>query len=358
VPELGASDLVPELRSPRLQANSDPPWGPLARTAPAVLALQRSIGNAAVSKLLDLPPHRANAAGSGDGSALVQRDPPTLPTLPPAGPGAVRVTIAPVKGTRTPDRTPNGMPDRIPPTLDHRIPIQIAGWFPLLGPITLEVEGSGGVNGEVLVNRSDKYELTKSEIVVLQGVKQTKPGSGGNLRLVAWLGEQQAATGNYFSVAALPRQMSFVVTKEFTGATRGFLAEDSWKSDSGSVSDLDEIEISECIAIPYKKDDFPHLPKQHSGYIRGAFLDRHELALAPIRKAQGVWHYHQTHMFWDHRTGAKDVPLEGSGYEVIHDVHGGFITTSKSGLGTTADGIASEAGAGSDLRTQSLATEV
>jgi len=229
-------------------AHSKPPsrspetWsaGPVSQEF-AILQLQRVIGNAAVQKLV----HAAS---------VVQRQP-----YPPSPITGLNVTIPQIRGPST----PKAMSDRIPPGVDIPLRIHVAGWYPLLDPVAVVVDGYGGANGEALLNGAEQAEFKATENAKLKGTKQTAPGSAGHLRLIAYVGMFQVGSSNTFSVSAIPRKMSFTLDHLLTGSNRGFVVKDTVKSDSGHTADLDEIEISEC--VDDIRDEFPGLPKTHSG---------------------------------------------------------------------------------------------
>jgi len=90
-------------------------------------------------------------------------------------------------------------------------------------------------------------------------------------------------------------------------------------------------------------------------------LDKHGVAIAGL-KSEGKDVVHQTFMFKDDRTGAVNIPMKKSGFQVIHEVKqkddksGLQVITSKKGADITATdpntdcksgAITSEAGAGS-----------
>jgi hypothetical protein len=256
-----------------------------------------------------------------------------------------QVTIPPIRGPLT----PKPMTDRIPPAVDIPLRIHIAGWFPLLDPVAIVVDGSGGSNGEALLNGAEQAEFKATETAKLTGVKQTAPGNAGHLRLIAYCGPFQVGLSSSFSVSAIPRKMGITLDYTLTGPKRGFVVKDTVHSDSGSTADLDQIELSECVEDI--KDDFSELTKSHSGYQKGTSTDEHSMDTSGL-KHTGSWRFKQTHKFNDPRSNSSDIPMESSGYLVSHDVSKTQIVTSKSGASTEAQGVKSDAGAGGVIQPQ------
>ena len=98
-------------------------------------------------------------------------------------------------------------------------------------------------------NGAASASLVATANVTLKGTAQTSVGSGGNLKLTAKQGGAVLATSAGFSVSAIPRDYTDTFVSLVTGARRGFVVQDGWKSDSasGSITDLDGAEISEMV---------------------------------------------------------------------------------------------------------------
>jgi hypothetical protein len=281
---------------------------------------------------------------------------PAAPAAPAPPPAAVALP-AHIRGSATPAAMAN---DRIPPRKGTTVHVGITGWTKSSPPIILSVDGGGGGNGSVTIDGKATRSLTSSRNVTLAGVEQTAPGNADNLVLTARKGGAVVATSSGFSVSSIPQNYKDVFHHKLTGAVRGFAVQDSWKSDSGAVADLDQTEISEQVEYTSSTGCFSGTGHSNSGYLPGDSFsqDSHSTPVA-ILTAVGQRIAQQTCEFKDKRTGATDIPMTRSGYTITRDVTakagGGFqIKTTKVGAATTANGIASAAGAGSITRTQDV----
>lgn len=99
----------------------------------------------------------------------------------------------------------------------------------------------------------------------------------------------------------------------------------------------------------------------NSGYLTAtAFtIDSHSTPVGLIVSMGGTIVAEQVSIFLDRRTGARDIPMRNSGYRVTRTVFRDattgvwILTTTKEGANTTANGFASNAGAGGPItRTQ------
>ncbi|HEV7828516.1 MAG TPA: hypothetical protein VGP04_06615, partial [Pseudonocardiaceae bacterium] len=116
-----------------------------------------------------------------------------------------------------------------------------------MSPVVIAVAGSGGANGTATVDGAASALVIAGGTVTLRGIAQTTPGNAGKLRLTASLGGRELASSNVFSVAAIPQDMVLTSMTPLTGARRGFIVTQTWSSDSGSVADLDEVQVSELV---------------------------------------------------------------------------------------------------------------
>ena len=329
------------------------------------------------SKIPLFPPERASQspgrgvpgardmedAPKGDGTSLTDQDAGVDVAPPAVVPQQVAPPVAPPPLALGPTATvpahiraassPAGMPDRIPPRVDTPVDVTIAGLAVPMRDVTLSIAGAGGGNGTATINGAATADLGASATVNLRGVVQTTPGKAGNLMLVASLGGTRLATSAGFSVSSIPQNWSVTLKAAVTGTERGIDVNNDWKSDSGNVADLDQAMRSEQVQYGAGTGCFAGVTGNNSGY-RAAnsppLVDHHA---APIGLLTGVGTIdaEQTFIFKDDRTGAVDIPARNSGYRLSRVVTAPTagtlsITTTKTGTTTTANGFASDAGAG------------
>ncbi len=253
--------------------------------------------------------------------------------------------------------TPAGMPDRIPPRVDTPINVQLE---PNLGSsgqqVTLAILNGSATNGTVTINGNATENITTTGNVNLRGGTQTAataaPGGGnaGNLRVVARVRTQDTARSNGFSVAAIPENWTQTFNSLVTGASRGIRVNDSWVSDSGVISDLDAVDISEEVDVASETGVFVGLGGgTTSSYLAATSftVDTHGTPVSRIT-GTGFQRLDQTSKFRDRRTGVTDIPMTNTGYNIDRDAVSGTgvvtFTTSKGGAAVTANGVASGAG--------------
>lgn len=264
--------------------------------------------------------------------------------------------------------TPAGMRDRIPPRVGTPIAIQVTPNLTGSGQaVTLAVDNQNANNGTVTIDGSATRVLTASGNVNLQGGTQTAPTAGfsadnaGKLHAVVQVRGQDTARSQGFSVAAIPVNWNLALDSLVTGTRRGIRVINSWTSDSGNLADLDAVERSEVVQYLPGTGIFTTPPgATNSGYINatlGAITDTHSTPVA-LLTGPGTVDANQAFQFRDRRTGAQDVPAPNSGYRIRRDVFiDGMvlrITTSKTGMGVTANGITVTAGAGAVSQTQNV----
>jgi hypothetical protein len=302
----------------------------------------------------------------GPGPQSVAQDPAVAqPPGPQAAGGDAKVAVT-LPSIRDP-RSPASMKDRIAPGVDTPVPVTISGGDGKT-PFDVSVDGNGGPNGTVTVNGAASASIagTGTTKVTLQGTKQTGIGHGGNLNLAVKQGGATLATSNGFSVSAIPRDYSDTFVSLLTGAKRGFIVQDGWKSDSStkSISDLDGAEISEMVEyhLPGTGCFKAATPGHNSSYLPADSLstDTHSRSTSELT-GPGTLVANQTCKFKDNRSGSTDIPMQNSGYVLTRavDFKPGSttalqITTSKVGTATSAKGIASDAGAGSITKSQDV----
>jgi hypothetical protein len=268
---------------------------------------------------------------------------------------AVAVTFSAVRGTFT----PTGSPDRIPPRVDTPVVINVAGWHPPMNFITLTVEGGNTNNGTASIDGGSSAQITQSGALNLRGLTQTMPGNAGNLRIVAQIGNRVVGRSASFSVSTIQKDVRVALQSEFTdanpstaGRTRGIGVNTFWGADSGNTADLDQLDFSEQVQYDPGTGDFGSISASNSGYlpaITQPLVDSH--GTDPGFTQPSTLVAHQTFTQNDLRTGATDLLVANSGFNISRNVvqvsPGVFdLTTSNTPAATSANGFASSAGSG------------
>lgn len=273
-----------------------------------------------------------------------------------AAPSGVSVTVpASIRAASTPGTMAQ---DRIPPGVDTPVAIAITG-FAGGGPVRLSVAGASAANGTVTIDGVATKDLVGSATVNLRGATQSSPGNAGKLNLIASQGGTEIGRSGGFSVSAVPQFYTDVFDHDLTGGRRGFVVQDGWESDSGSIADLDQADISEQVEVTTQTGCFAGLAGNVSSYLAANSLtqDTHSTPTATLTSA-GRRIAQQTCEFRDKRTGANDIPMRDSGYVLDRQcvkVGPGFrFIIKKIGTATTANGVPSGAGAGSIIRNQAV----
>jgi hypothetical protein len=325
--------------------------------ARAPAADKRAVGEAEREEGLIVDARGGDAGGAS-------RDEPGQPGAGSSAEGSngqgPRVFMARVRA----DTTPAGMPDRIPPRVNTPVMVAVAGLRPSMNPVTFSVDRAGGDSGSARVNGANRLEVTGDGIsnLRLSGVEQTSPGSDGELNLLAEQGETELARSNPFSVAAVPEYWSCGFKRLLTGEDRGFVVQDRWQSDSRSVTDLDQVSISEQVQVTEATGCFSGVGGSTSGYLTAdTFTTDTHSTPADVLTDTGRRVATQTSKFRDNRTGVTDMPMARSGYVVTRTVTRTVpiigtlrIQTRKVGRATTANRISSGAGFGSITRSQAV----
>ncbi|MGL4599206.1 MAG: hypothetical protein ACRCYO_16920 [Bacteroidia bacterium] len=269
----------------------------------------------------------------------------------PRGPAAA--AIGHVNGRHTPVAM---IQQRIPPRVNTGITVTVTN-----GPIRLIVDGQNASNGTVEIRGRNEIRLgSGTHRVNLKGVTQTSPGNGNNLRVQAFDGTTLLATSNTFSVSSIPQNWRCTLLRRLddpadpTSAV-GFVVQDRWNSDSGVVADLNEAQISERIESVGGTGPFAAIRNVNSGYLPANLFTEDTHSAAPRRalNSAGVLNQQQASMFLDRRTGAMDIPMTRSGYNLNFSITqrrrhpGSFIfELTKRGAAATALGVATAAGHG------------
>ncbi len=329
--------------------------------------MRPSAGNQQMQRVLSQAGQKGTSSG-GSGSPVLQRQPaPPRKQSPAPAPGAQpllqKVTIPEHIRART---TPDEMKaDRIIPGKETWVEVKLDGTPDPAAPVIFTIAGQGKDTGSATIDGKDTVEVSQSGSVTLKikGVEQTADSRhAGRLQLIATQRGKMLASSSGFSVSAIPQNMSFEFLRLMKGAYRGIRVLYNWDSDSDNKSHLDKAFIAERVQH-HGTGSLKHIDIQTSCYgpANKRSEDKHAIAIAGL-KAQGRDVVHQTFMFKDDRTGALNIPMKKSGYQVIHDVSlkddksGLQVTTSKEGADTTAADpnkkcksgpIASKAGDGS-----------
>lgn len=281
----------------------------------------------------------------------------TAGAVPGVGPGGLTVTVpGRIRAASTPETM---LQDRIPPRVDTPVELTVTGFTTPMAPLTLSIAGASAANGTATINGGATHNVTASGAVLLQGGTQTSPGNGGNLNLVATQGTTEIARSAPFSVSAVPQFYTDTFSSELTGTDRGFVVQDGWESDSGAIGDLDQADISEQVEVTTSTGCFAGVPGGVSSYLPAdtPTLDTHRTATA-LLTSPGRRITEQTSMFRDKRSGAVDIPMRNSGFELDRrcpSAGGGFrLITTKKGKATTANGVPSGQGEGTITRNQAV----
>lgn len=250
--------------------------------------------------------------------------PAPTPTPAPA-PSVPTATIGSV--------TFRGTANRIAPTQSTTVPITLVG-LPAGGSATIDVEGSGGVNGTATITAG--ATLTGSGAITVRGDTQTTPGSAGALRLRATVGGTVVGRSPGFSVAAYPINYTDTYLSDINdGTLLGMVVQDGWSSDgSGAISELDQVEISERVDMqsrdnpPFTVAGATSATSGTSGYNPANSLtqDTFQMAKASIKTTGlgfGEWTRVQGQLclFKCKRTGVTDVVMPASGFRIIQKAY-------------------------------------
>ena len=223
----------------------------------------------------------------------------------------------------------DGMPDSLPPTKTYAVLVTVEPSLDATGQfIELSIINSSGSNGSATIfpNR-----ITRSATVTVTGGAQTTPEHAGQLQIQAKLdGATVKATSAGFSVCAHPLNMAETFGRDIdSDTTVGVIVRVVIQSDSGNVSDLDKVEMSEVVE-QFRKDQPPF--KDGSGFVNNSefhailpplpgqsLTDSHaepRPAPGPTGKSNRI----QLHIFNCKRCGAVNKVLPKSGYDITHEV--------------------------------------
>jgi hypothetical protein len=350
--------------------------------------LQRSIGNQATLRLLtnELAPmvaqsHRGPADPIIDGIGLeasehyltdkngdagVPKPDAGVPKpdagAPPPDAGAPAPVTAVAFGNINSTTTPTGMNSRIPPRIDQPIAVAITG----AGSVDISIDGASVANGTATLDGAGTKNLAASGTINLRGATQSTAGHAGNLRLVAKVGGTTMGTSNSFTICAIPTTVTVSLANLISGTERGIEATTSNDSDSGQITDLDQVQMSEKVKYVNGAGCFAGITTgSNSGFLAANTsphgVDHHGTPVSLITGAGSI-DSRQLFVFNDARSGANNVTVKNSGFNIHREVTATVtdagtnlsITTSKAGTATTVAGSTAQSGSGSATGTQAV----
>jgi hypothetical protein len=249
--------------------------------------------------------------------------------------------------------TADGMPDSVPPSKAYELEVTVANWTAECAgkQFDLSIANTSADNGTATISPA-QVSGDGTYKVTVTGAAQTKPGSGGQLKIQAKMDGAVKAESPGFTVCAHPVNYRDTFAADLDTTTKvGVVVQDGWDSDSGTFSDLDQAEDSEVVEYdapthpPYSGAGGAH----NSGYQAANSLtqDTHSIG-RPAAGPAAPWERRQVCIFKCHRCGVTDKIHPKSGFKIIHDV---FLVgtqwkhhTRKIGAAVTARGYTSEAG--------------
>jgi hypothetical protein len=251
-------------------------------------------------------------------------------TQPPVAPTTANVSAV-IRGNphvRANASDKDGLPPSVPPGQAYEVDVSVIP--PLTGSdfIDLEIINTGATNGIAVIDKKKIQSTTKISVL---GSSQTVPDHGGKLQIQASLNGKVLATSNGFTVCAHPRSITAhtppaIDVDDLSGV--GMIVRETLESDSGALSHLDQVEMSELVD-PFHRDEPPFGGGSgvvnNSGYQAAipppglSMVDRH-VEPRPSRGPKGETVKLQVHMFKCKRCGAIDKPVPFSGFEVTHEV--------------------------------------
>jgi hypothetical protein len=246
--------------------------------------------------------------------------------------------------------------------MDQPIAVAVTG----TGNVDISVDGASPTNGGAIVDGAATKRLTASGTVKVRGTAQTQPGSAGKLKLVAKSGGNVVGTSTAFTVCAIPTTVSVSFASLITGGERGIAMTTSNNSDSGHLSDLDKVQMSEKVKYVNGQGAFDGITSgDNSSFLPANAsphgVDHHGMPVSLITGA-GKLDSGQVFVFNDDRSGAAGVSVEHSGFNIHRQAisttaHGATtlsITTTKTAVANTVDGSTAKAGSGGASKTQAV----
>ncbi|HEX5812014.1 MAG TPA: peptidoglycan-binding domain-containing protein [Pseudonocardia sp.] len=278
-----------------------------------------------------------------------------------------KAAIAPVRAPST----PGPMPDRIPPKIDVPVAVTLPGGAAT--PTTVKAvptQAGGAEPGEVLIDGKPSADLTASGTVTVKGTAQTFSRFVNQLSLVAVQGGKEIARSAPFAVAALPVGLDTTKNSDSGRGSllRGMIVDFTVRSDSGDRADLDKVQAKEVLENRQNTGCFSTfdaqavLDRNAPGFGLGIDqqrTDKHRIE-SSVLTSPGVWQIGQVLLFRDLRTGAGDIPIPHSAYEIAWNVNkfsvgdGLFFVLTKIGVDGSAKGFASSFGFGNAFSVQEV----
>lgn len=254
--------------------------------------------------------------------------------------------------------TPAGVGQRIPPRKNVAVRITFTGLAPKTKAV-LSFDGAGSGGNGTIDGRATKT-MSKSGNATLRGTTQTSSGSAGTLSLVAKVGTTEIGRSNTFTICAIPTKVSVRFGGLITGTDRGIKMTTFNDSDSGKISDLDQVQMSELVQYQNGTGCFAGITSgNNSGYLPANVsphgTDSHGTPVTLVTGA-GYIESVQGFKFKDARSGATDIGVAHSGFMITRTATASgtriYLTTHKYPAATAAGGIAVAAGSGSAKRRQ------
>ena len=202
----------------------------------------------------------------GDGTTSTEQN----PTHTFADPGVYNVTVTAKCGTCS-EKTDSvqvtavkveisdvvrgpGLPPSVSPTKDVEVEVTITPSLASTGQsVEFDVVNGDADNGTATV--TENGTRTTSGTVTVEGGTQTEPGSHGQLRIRARLDGIEVVQSNGFSVCAHPDAVEHGASMPLVGDPEvgfdvvGMRIEFTYRSDSGTNADLDQVMVSEFIGF-------------------------------------------------------------------------------------------------------------
>jgi hypothetical protein len=206
--------------------------------------------------------------------------------------------------------------------------------------------------------------------VTVRGTTQTFSRHVNQLSLVAVQGGKEITRSAPFAVAAIP--VGIDTTKDSDSGRgsrlRGMIVSFTVRSDSGDRADLDKVQAMEVLENRQNTGCFSTfnaqdvLDRNAPGYGLGIDTqrtDRHRVE-SSVLTSPGVWQIGQVLLFRDLRTGATDLPVPHTAYEIAWNVNrfsvgdGLFFVLTKIGVDGSAKKFASSFGFGTAFTVQEV----
>jgi hypothetical protein len=179
---------------------------------------------------------------------------------------------------------------------------------------------------------------------------------------VAKVGTAAIGRSNTFTICAIPTRVSVAFGGLITGTERGIKMTTSNDSDSGTIGDLDQVQMSEMVQYQGGTGCFAGITSgSNSGYLPANAtphgVDSHGTPVALVTGA-GYIESVQGFKFTDARSSAANIGVAHSGFMITRtaEVLGTktYLTTTKAGAPTTVSGITVAAGSGSATKRQEV----